>query len=192
VDHTQEVQQQTDSAAEHGQLPMQVSLSDVPDDCFGVKRDQGDFDALDSALLHFVQTLVPLSGETFDQWTWEERRNFLNWCLDEGILTIQDGRLAPVKEELVATDPLRHDTDEDAPRSAENAGFLRHVGRAKQMIAANPAISAKELGLNCANYAQTMKVFVSVHRCAKEGAEECSPVFQQDGAGTTGCFSPSR
>ena len=174
MEHTQEVQQQTDSGAEHGQQAMRVSLPSIPDACFGVESDPGGFDAMDGALLRCVQTLVPLTGEGLDHWTREERRIFLNWCLDEGVLTIQDGRLIPI-EECVPTAPLTHDTDADAPNNAEDAGFLRDVERATPVIASNPAISAKELadalGMNSAVYAQTLKVSVNAHKSAEEGAE---------------------
>ena len=68
----------------------------------GVEGDLNGFDATDSEFLQFVQSLVPLTGENLDHWTWEERRDFLNWCLDEQVLTIQDGRLVPVEETMTA------------------------------------------------------------------------------------------
>jgi hypothetical protein len=117
MEHTQEVQQQTDSGADHGQPTIQVRLPSVPDDRFGIDGDPGGFDAMDSALLHCVQTLVPLTGDGLDHWTREERRAFLNWCVDEGVLTIQDGRLIPV-EERVPTAPIRYDS-EGVPGTAE-------------------------------------------------------------------------
>ena len=161
--------QQTDSGAQHGQPTLGQRLPDVPACKSGAEGDPGGFDAKDSAFLHFVQSLVPLTGEGPDHWTWEERRDFLNWCLDEGVLTIQEGRLVPA-EELVPTAPLTPDTDADAPKSAEDVGFLRDVERAKPVIAANPAISAKELaealGLNSAVYAQSLKVSVNAHKSA--------------------------
>ena len=125
-------QQQKDSGAQHGQPTMRLKVPDVPTCKPGDEGDLNGFDATESKLLHILQSLIPLTGENLDQWTWEERRDFLNWCLDEGVLTIQDGRLVPVEEELVATTPLPHDTDANAPNSAEDAGFLRDVERANQ------------------------------------------------------------
>lgn len=99
------MQQQTDSGAEHGQPNMWIRLPDVPYDRSDADGDPGGFDATDVALLHFVQTLVPLTGEGLYHWTREERRAFLNWCVDEGVLTIKDGRLLP-GEITVPTGPL--------------------------------------------------------------------------------------
>jgi hypothetical protein len=63
--------------------------------------------------------------------------------LDEGVLTIQDGRLVPV-EDLVPTALLTHDTDGDTPESAEDTGFLRTAERTKPVIDTKPAISTKD------------------------------------------------
>ncbi len=112
MDYTQAGQQQTDSSEKHGQPTMPVRLPDGADDRSGADGDANDFDATDVELLHFVQTLVPLTDEGLDHWTWVERRAFLNWCLDEGVLTIQDGRLIP-GEKTVPTAPLTLEPTEE-------------------------------------------------------------------------------
>ena len=98
-----------------------LSTSDLPDYKLGTDGELNPFDATDTEFLNFVQTLVPLNGENLDHWTWEERREFLNWCLDEQVLTIQDGRLVPVEdeEEKIATALLSHESTEDAHKSTE-------------------------------------------------------------------------
>jgi hypothetical protein len=130
MEQTQSQPQNTDNGAKHGQPNKRVRLPDLPEYRLGAEGDLNGFDATDAEFLQFVQSLVPVTGENIDHWTWEERRDFLNWCLDEGVLTIQDGRLVPV-EELVPTAPLTQDTNqqaaserteegaEDAPTSAE-------------------------------------------------------------------------
>jgi hypothetical protein len=156
----------TGSGEKSGQPSMRLRLPDLPDYRLGVDGELNGFDATDSQFLHFVQSLVPLTGENLDHWTWEERRDFLNWCLDEHVLEIKDGRLVPY-EEGTPTAPLRHDDEE--------TGFWDDVERARSVIASNPAISAKELadalGLNSAVYAQTLKVSVNAHKSAQEVAE---------------------
>ena len=111
----------------HGeQSGKRLRLPDLPDYTLGTEGEINPFDATDSEFLQFVHTLVPLDGEGLDHWTWMERRDFLNWCLDEQVLVIQDGRLVP-NQEQGAADPLTHDTrepeapqgTEDAPKSAE-------------------------------------------------------------------------
>jgi len=78
-------------------------LPDLPDFKLGVEGDLNGFDATNIEFLTFAQSLVPVTGGG-DRWTWEERRDFLNWCLDEQVLTIKDGRLVPV-EETIPTAP---------------------------------------------------------------------------------------
>ena len=126
MEQTQKVQQSTDNGEKNGQPNKRLRLPDLPEYRLGVEGDLNGFDATDSEFLHFVQSLVPVTGENLDHWTWEERRDFLNWCIDEGVLLIRDGRLIPV-EELVPTAHLTQDTDQqaasertaDAPKSAE-------------------------------------------------------------------------
>jgi hypothetical protein len=158
--------QQTDSGTQYGQPTMQLRVSTVPTGKPGALGDPGGFDATESELLHLLQSLIPLTGENLDQWTWEERRDYLNWCVDEGVLTIQDGRLVPV-EELVPTAPLTHDTDVDAHDCEEHAALLRTVERTKPVIDTKPAISTKEwaddLGLNIVVYSYTPNMSINAH-----------------------------
>jgi hypothetical protein len=108
MEQTQNQPQNTDSGAKNGQPAIRLRLPDLPDYRLGQEGDLNGFDATDSEFLNFVQALVPLTGEGLEHWTWEERRDFLNWCLDEQVLTIQDGRLVPV-EEHIPTAPLTHE-----------------------------------------------------------------------------------
>ena len=139
----QQQDRQTDSGEQHGQPTMKLKVPDEAACELGETVVCNGFDVTEYELLQLLQSLIPLTGEYPDQWSWEERRDFLNWCLDEGVLTIQDGRLVPV-EELVPTALLTLDTDVDAPKSAEDTGFLRNVERTKPVIASKPAISTKE------------------------------------------------
>jgi hypothetical protein len=142
---------QTGSGTQHGQPTIRLRMLAIPTCKPGAQGDQGGFDAAESELLHVLQSLLPLTGENLDQWTWEERRDFLNWCLDEGVLTIQDGRLVPVEEDMILTSPLKHDTDTYPPNSAEEL--------------------ADALRLNSAVSAQSLKVSVNAHKSAQEGAD---------------------
>jgi hypothetical protein len=166
--------QQTDSGAQHGQPTMRLRVSAVPTGKPGAYGDPGGFDATENELLHLLQSLLPLTGENLDQWSLEERRDFRNWCLDEGVLTIQDGRLVPV-EELVPTASLTHDTNVDAHDRAEHAALLRDLERTKPVIDTKPAISTKEeaddLSLNSVVYAYTSNMSINAHKSAQEGAE---------------------
>jgi len=168
-------QQQAESGAQHGQPTMGQRLTNVPTCKPGAQGDPGGFDATESELLHLLQCLIPLTGENHDQWTWEEHRDFLNWCLDEGVLTIQDGRLVPVGEDMIPTVPLTHFPDEDAQDRAEHAGLVRDVERTKPVIQANSEINAKELaddlGLNSAVYMHTLNMSMNAHKSAQEGAD---------------------
>lgn len=183
MDETQNQPLSTDSGAKSGQPAMRLRLPDLPDYKLGQSGELDGFGATDDEFLVFVQSLVPLTGEGLDHWTWEERRDFLNWCLDEQVLTIRDGRLVPVEEQVV-TAPLSEQSEvvshatEEAPKGTKDAGFLHDVERATPVIRANPEISANELaaalGLNSAAYAHTVKVFVNEHLDQEKGAQECS------------------
>ena len=122
----EKIQNQPQTIVDGEQSGKRLRLPDLPDYILGTDGEINPFDATDSEFLQFVHTLVPLDGEGLDHWTWMERRDFLNWCLDEQVLVIQDGRLVP-NQEQGATVPLAHDTrepqapqeTEDAPKSAE-------------------------------------------------------------------------
>jgi hypothetical protein len=120
MDETPHLTQNTASGRPHGTPGTHLRLPDLPDYKLGTEGDLNGFDATDSEFLQFVQSLVPLSGDNLEHWTWEERRDFLNWCLDEQVLTIKEGRMVPV-EETFPTPPLTADPQEDAPGSAEGA-----------------------------------------------------------------------
>ena len=113
----QQQDRQTDSSSQHGQQTMMLQVPDIPACELGETVVCNGFDVMQCALLHLLQSLIPLTDENLDQWTWEECRDYLHWCLDEGVLTIQNERLVPV-EELIPTAPLTHDTDGETPKSA--------------------------------------------------------------------------
>ena len=177
MEQTQKAQQSTDNGEKNGQPNMRLRLPDLPEYRLGVEGDLNGFDATDAEFLEFMQSLVPLTGEGLDHWTWEERRDFLNWCLDEQVLTIQDGRLVPV-EETMPTAPLTSDTDGDAPGSAEDVEVAHDVERAHAVITSDPAISANELdevpGVHSEDNAQTVKDAVNAQQSAQKGDDTCS------------------
>lgn len=173
--------QSTDDGAKNGtpdEKPTQthIRLPQLPYLKLG-QSEHNAWKASDEEFLAFAQSIVPIKVEEGDSversWTWEERRDFVNWCIDEGVLLVQDGRLIPVEEEKIPTAPQSHDTEADAQESAENAGFLHDGERARPVIQANPAISAQELvdalGLHSALYAQTLKVYVNAHKSTENG-----------------------
>ena len=157
----QQQDRQTESGSQHEQQTMMLQVPDEAACELGETVVCSGFDVTQCALLHLLQSLIPLTGENLDQWTWEECRDYLHWCLDEGVLTIQNERLVPV-EELIPTAPLTHYTDGKTPKSAEDTG------------------------LNSVVYASTPKMSMNAHKSAQEGAEECSHDFQPDGAGMIG------
>jgi hypothetical protein len=174
---TQKAQPSTDNGAKNGQPNMRLRLPDLPEYKLDVEGDLNAFDATDSEFLNFVQSLVPLTGENTDHWTWEERRDFLNWCLDEQVLTIQDGRLVPV-EETMPTAPLTSDTDGDEPVYAEDIEVAHSVERAHAVITSDPTITANELaeipGMQSEDDVQTVKDAVNAQQSAEKGDEACS------------------
>jgi hypothetical protein len=121
MEQTQNQPLNTDSGEKNGQPTVRLRLPDLPEYRLGAEGDLNGFDATDAEFLQFVQSLVPVTGEHLDHWTWEERRDFLNWCIDEGVLTIRDGRLVPV-EELVPTAPLAQDPDQQAASERTEEG----------------------------------------------------------------------
>jgi hypothetical protein len=163
MEQTQKVTQNTDNGAQNGTPDEHLRLPDLPEYKLGLEGDLNGFDATDIEFSQFAQGLVPIKGDS-DKWTWEERRDFLNWCLDEQVLTIIDDRLVPV-EETVPTAPLSHESEE--------TGFLHDVERAIPVMQANPEINAKgladALGLKSVVYAQMVKVYVNAHKSAEEG-----------------------
>ena len=170
MEETKKATPTTNSGEQNGTQTTRLRLPDLPEFRLGADGDLNAFDATDIEFLNFVQTLVPLTGENTDKWTWEERRDFLNWCLDEHVLTIADGRLVPVEdeEERIPTAPLSNESEE--------SGFLHDVERAKPVMQANPEISSKELaealGWKSVLYAHTVKVYVNAQKSAEEGPSD--------------------
>ena len=166
MEEIQNPQQNTDSGATNGTPSTHLRLPDLPEYRLGADGDLNGFDATDIEFLNFVQSLVPLTGEDLDHWTWEERRDFLNWCLDEHVLKIADGRLVP------ADDPEEGTPIAQPSHTSEETGFLNDVERARPVITSNPEMSAKELaeslGLKSALYAHTVKVYVNAHKSPGE------------------------
>lgn len=85
---------------------LELRVSDLPRLILW-QSEQTASDARDEEFLYFAQSLVYLRGANLDHWTREQRRDFLNWCLDEQVLTIKDGRLVPADiQETVPTAKL--------------------------------------------------------------------------------------
>ncbi len=143
MDETPHPMPNTASGRPHGTAETHLRLPDLPDYKLGVDGDLNGFDASDSEFLQFVQSLVPLSGENLEHWTWEERRDFLNWCLDEQVLTIKEGRLVPV-EDTFPTSPLAAGPKEDAPGSAEGAKEGGDDDHDIALIVVDPTTNANE------------------------------------------------
>ncbi len=84
--------------------------------------------ASDEEFLDFAQSIVHVKveeGDTLERsWTWEERRDFVNWCIDEGVLLVRDGRLIPVEEKQIQTDSLRPDSEANAQERAKDADLF--------------------------------------------------------------------
>ena len=84
--------------------------------------------ASDEEFLAFAQSIVHVKveeGDTLERsWTWEERRDFLNWCIDEGVLLVQDGRLIPVEEEQISTAPLSPESEANAQERAKDTDLF--------------------------------------------------------------------
>lgn len=128
MEETKRVQQSTDSGEKSGSQGVKLRLPDLPDFKLGQEGDLDAFHATDEEFLSFIETLVPLEGENLDHWTWEERRDFLNWCLDEQVLCIKDGRLVPqeVSEDAQAMEEYRYPTEVgDSTRNFTQAAGVR-------------------------------------------------------------------
>jgi hypothetical protein len=120
------------------------------------------------------QNGIPAKGGV--KWNFEMRCKTLNYCRFYGVwdaLKFPIDFSAETAPNTAPTDaPIGAErraeiSDSDVPNCAEDTGFLRDVERAKPVLHANPEISAKELadalGLQSAVYAQTLKVYVSIH-----------------------------
>jgi hypothetical protein len=49
--------------------------------------------ASDTEFFTFASSIARLEGEKLDHWTVEERRDFLNWCPEMGLIESRDGVL---------------------------------------------------------------------------------------------------
>jgi hypothetical protein len=159
MEEIQSQQQSTGDGAKNGTpdakpTQLHVRLPQLPYLTLG-QSEHNAWKASDEEFFAFAQSIVPVKVEEGDSlersWTWEERRDFVNWCLDAGVLVVQDGRLIPVEEEQIPTAPLSHDTEANAQELAD------------------------ALGLHSSLYAQTLKVSINAHQTSEKGAEECSP-----------------
>lgn len=99
--------------------------------CFDRALGQSEHNAWkasDEEFLAFAQSIVHVKveeGDTLERsWTWEERRDFVNWCIDEGVLLIEDGRLIPVEEEQVQTASLSPGSEANAQERAKDVGIF--------------------------------------------------------------------
>ncbi len=97
----------TGNGAKNGlpvEKPVHIRLPDLPGLLLG-QSEQNAWKAPDAEFLAFARSLAEIQAEEGDSvdraWTWEDRRDFLNWCLDEGVLSIQDGRLVAVDGECL-------------------------------------------------------------------------------------------
>jgi hypothetical protein len=115
---------------------------------------------------------VLLTGENLEHWTWEERRDFLNWCLDEQVLTIQDGRLVPV-EETIPTVPLTAYREGDTPGSTEDVEVIHDGERDYGVITTEPTTSPNEVPEEAGSLRrsdrQAVKETVNVQKSTEEG-----------------------
>ena len=103
----QNQQPSIDNGAKPGlpvEKPVHVRLPDLPGLLLGPELEQNAWKATDEEFYRFAAALVEIQveeGDSVDRaWTWEDRRDFLNWCLDEGVLCIQDGRLVAIEENI--------------------------------------------------------------------------------------------
>ncbi len=82
------MQKTIDNGAQPGK---RLRLPDLPDYKLGAEGELDAFHATDAEFLAFAAALVPITGDgDMNRWTWEDRRDFLNWALDEHILSIHD------------------------------------------------------------------------------------------------------
>lgn len=114
METTKKATQNTDNGEQNGTQNTRLRLPDLPEFKLGAEGDLNAFDASNVEFSQFAHSLVPIKGD-LEQWTWEERRDFLNWCLDEQVLTIIDGHLEPVEdpEEMTPTVSLSAEEEQN-------------------------------------------------------------------------------
>jgi hypothetical protein len=125
MEQTQNHTQNTDNGAQNGTPITHLRLPDLPEFKLGVEGDLNGFDATNVEFSQFARSLVPIKGDS-EQWTWEERRDFLNWCLDEQVLEIKDGRLVPFEdpEEKTPTAPLSAEEEQNSTNKHQTEEVL--------------------------------------------------------------------
>ena len=111
MEETQIAPETTDNGAKPGlpkAVPVHIRLPDLPGLLLG-QSEQNAWKASDKEFLAFARSLAEIQveeGDSVDRaWTWEDRRDFLNWCIDEGVLEVKDGRLV-ANEEHIPTEAL--------------------------------------------------------------------------------------
>lgn len=189
--------------AKHGSPPMKQS-----EQCEPAMPALKPWDIAELPLFRFtsgqVVNVEQASDEQFEAWTRqqgipvENRANVAGWTFDNRCKLINHCRFYGVwdalhfpidvgavgeKSAVALTDERAAPTPtEDAQTSAEDAGFLRDVERAKAVVSANPEINAQALadalGLKSAAYAHTLKVYLHAHKSTEdrqpeEGTEAC-------------------
>ena len=140
MEEIQSQQQSTGDGVKNGTLdakPTQthVRLPQLPYLKLG-QSEHNAWKASDEEFLAFAQSIVHVKveeGDTLERsWTWEERRDFVNWCIDEGVLLIEDGRLIPVEEKQVQTDSLSPDSEANVQERAKEADVVTTEKEAKK------------------------------------------------------------
>ena len=108
MEETQIAPEITDNGARNGlpvAKPVHVRLPDLPHLLLG-QSEQNAWKASDDEFQRFAADLVEIQieeGDTLERpWLWLDRVDFINWALDEDVLTIQENRLV-ANEEHIAT-----------------------------------------------------------------------------------------
>jgi hypothetical protein len=128
MEEIQSQQQSTGNGAKNGTPDakprhIHVRLPQLPYLKLG-QSEHNAWKASDEEFLAFAQSIVPIKVEEGDMlersWTWEERRDFVNWCIDEGVLLVKGGRLIPVEEEQKSTAPLSLNSEVNTQEGAQD------------------------------------------------------------------------
>ena len=93
-----DVEEQKNSEKIQQDPKFHLELRDLRSFQLGEEGEMNARYATDTQFLNFIKTLVPLEAEDgadLEHWTVEERRDFLNWAIDEGVLLVRNGRLVP-------------------------------------------------------------------------------------------------
>jgi hypothetical protein len=87
------------SAAETGERKLVLRLVDLKFYRLGVDGSDARH-ASDAEFLAFASSIAQLRGENLEHWTVEDRRDFLNFCLEKGVLI-------PGEENILHPKPYR-------------------------------------------------------------------------------------